>query len=50
MKIRILALFLIGLLSGQASANESMSNVEVVQIGTYQANASHFVWFSATLE
>lgn len=50
MKITALVLVFIGLLSGQASANESMSNVEVVQIGTYQANASHFVWFSATPE
>lgn len=50
MKIRILTLVLIGLFSGQASANESMSNVDVVQIGTYQGNANHFVWFSATPE
>ncbi|MBB4128508.1 hypothetical protein GGR77_003838 [Xanthomonas translucens] len=38
------------LIERAASANESMSNVDVVQIGTYQANASHFVWFSATPE
>ncbi|XQA62958.1 hypothetical protein ACM9XD_06300 [Xanthomonas sacchari] len=35
-------------LSGSASANESMQNVDVVQLGTYQAHADHFVWLSDT--
>lgn len=48
MKYKSIALLLLALVGGQASANESMQNVDVVQLGTYQANASHFVWLSAT--
>ncbi len=42
------ALLLFVSLSGSASANESMQNVDVVQVGTYQAHADHFVWLSDT--
>ncbi|MDV0438411.1 hypothetical protein [Xanthomonas sacchari] len=40
-------LTILALLSWQASANEWMQNVEVVQLGNYQANASHFIWLSS---
>lgn len=39
---------LLSLFSGQAIANEWMNNVEVLQIGTYQEQPDHFVWFTAT--
>ncbi|WP_295951589.1 hypothetical protein [uncultured Xanthomonas sp.] len=39
---------ILALLSWQASANESMQNVDVVQLGTYQAHTDHFVWLSDT--
>lgn len=41
-------LLMLALLSWQASANESMQNLDVVQLGTYQAHADHFVWLSDT--
>lgn len=41
-------LLLLASLSGSVSANESMQNVDVVQLGTYQAHADHFVWLSDT--
>ncbi|MDQ1091083.1 hypothetical protein QE400_000496 [Xanthomonas sacchari] len=41
-------LLMLALLSWQASANESMQNVDVVQLGTYQAHTDHFVWLSDT--
>jgi hypothetical protein len=50
MKKNWITLALLGLLSGQAVANESMRDVEVVQIGSYQANSDHFVWFTATTQ
>ncbi|WP_420008330.1 hypothetical protein [Xanthomonas sacchari] len=42
------ALLLFASLSGSALANESMQNVDVVQLGTYQTHADHFVWLSDT--
>ncbi|MCF5927703.1 hypothetical protein L2249_04905 [Xanthomonas perforans] len=33
--------------SPRASANESVRDVEVVQLGTYQASTIHFVWFGS---
>lgn len=48
MKRNSIGLALIFLLSGQAAANELMRDVEVAQIGSYQVNTDHFVWFTAT--
>ncbi|WP_131453119.1 hypothetical protein [Xanthomonas citri] len=31
----------------QASANEWVRDVEVTQLGAYQASAAHFVWFGS---
>jgi hypothetical protein len=47
---KIIALALLGLFSSRVAANESMRDVEVVQIGSYQANSDHFVWFTATTQ
>lgn len=43
-----IALVLLSLLSSRATANEWMNNVEVLQVGTYQGQPDHFVWFTAT--
>ncbi|WP_279362120.1 hypothetical protein [Xanthomonas sacchari] len=48
MKNKVVALLLLSLLGWDASANESMQNVDVVQVGTYQAHVDHFVWLSDT--
>ncbi|MCW0369066.1 hypothetical protein [Xanthomonas sacchari] len=48
MKAKMIALLLFSLLGWDASANESMQNLDVVQLGTYQAHADHFVWLSDT--
>lgn len=45
-----MAFSLLVLFSGQVAANESMRDVEVVQIGSYQATSDHFVWFTATTQ
>jgi hypothetical protein len=50
MRIRNWGLLLLLALSGQASAtNGFIANVKVAQIGTYQHNAAHFVWFSVAI-
>ena len=41
-------LLLLALLSWRASANESMQNLDVGQLGTYQAHAVHFVLLADT--
>lgn len=33
--------------SGPAVANEWVHGLDVLQVGTYQSDVSHFVWFSA---
>lgn len=48
MRITWATLLLFASLSGSALANESIQNVDVVQLGTYQAHADHFVWLSDT--
>ncbi|MBO9828342.1 hypothetical protein J7373_08805 [Xanthomonas sp. A2111] len=48
MRMTWATLLLFASLSGSASANESMQNLDVVQLGTYQAHTDHFVWLSDT--
>lgn len=48
MRTTWVVLLLFASLSGSASANESMQNVDVVQLGTYQAHTDHFVYLSDT--
>jgi hypothetical protein len=48
MRSKWIGLILLGMLSGQLQANEWVRNIEVVQIGTYQATTDHFVWFTTT--
>ncbi|MCW0459359.1 hypothetical protein NB717_000427 [Xanthomonas sacchari] len=48
MKLKSIAFLLFIFMSWRASANESMQNLDVVQLGTYQAHADHFVWLSDT--
>lgn len=46
--IGFVLLSMLSMLSSQVQANEWVRNIEVIQIGTYQAATDHFVWFTAT--
>lgn len=48
--MRNLCLLLLLMLSGQASAVDGfIADIKVTQIGTYQYNYGHFVWFSSAI-
>lgn len=50
MKTRVLWLMLLCALSGNAFAvSKFVDSVDVIQIGTYQHGAGHFVWFSVSI-
>lgn len=50
MKMRFLGLIFLCTLSGNAFAvPKFIDSVDVVQVGTYQHGAAHFVWFSASI-